>query len=198
MKLWTYNWFILFIAWCRKWSWFDTYIYGKSLNLEDFVRNPAEVFRDVYPPFIIKDIKSYSIINWRLFYIPFNPNVNVPNCWEVPMGKHKLVCKIGNWVISDLRLFNPFWTKFCNCGFFFQLALSFKYYIIPIPYISLCIRFSKYKYFQFGIGWGAESHLVANRVDAVLCGKFRYINQKTSNEVDWNPSDVIDYYEGTN
>lgn len=189
MKLWTYNWFITFIAWCRKWQWFDTYIYGKSLNLEDFVRNPAEVMRDTYFPFIVKGIKAYSVFNLRIGYIPATYEVH-PNCWTVPMGDRKLVWKGEKWAIIDLRVFNPWYTKFCNAMFFLQFAVSLKYYI-PIPYVSMCIKIAPW-YFQFGLGWGAETS-----GNAILCAKLRVVNEKTSNETNWNPTDVLGYSEGT-
>jgi len=190
MKLWTYNWFIVLIAWCRKWQWFDTYIYGKSLNLEDFVRNPAEVLRDTYFPFIIKNVKAYSLINLRIGYIQYNPASPIPNCWSVFMGNRGISWRQAVWTIFDLRILNPFWTKFCNAAFFFQIAVSLWHYI-PVPYISLCFRIGAWRYFQFGIGWGAENG------NAVLCGKLRNVNQKTSDENILNPTDVVGYYEGT-
>lgn len=193
MKLWEYMWFQRLIIFLRRWNWFDVYIYGKSLNLEDFVRNPAEVFRDTYFPFIIKGVKTYSIINLRLGYIRYKTSDNIPNSWSVPMGEHKLVWNAGRWVIADLRMFNKWWTKYCNAMFFFQFALSFKY-CIPIPYVSLNFRIGAKRYFQFGLGWGYES---INNGSAVLCAKLRYVNQVTSNENEWNPSDVVGYYEGT-
>ena len=197
MKFWEYKWYQNFITFCRKWKWFDTYIYGKSINLEDFVRNPAEVLRETYFPFIIKEVKSYSVINLRLGYIPYNKDVMIKNCWEVPMGDRKYIWKGTKYVIADLRLGNPWWTKFCNSIFFFQIALSFKYYI-PIPYVSLNFRLGEYKYFQFGLGWGPEVQSQSGIKNcAVFCAKLRYVNQKTSNENEWNPTDIIGYYEGT-
>lgn len=189
MKLWEYKWFQKFIACCRKWKWFDEKIYGKSENLEDFVRNPAEVLRDTTFPFVIKNVDAYSILNLRIGYKHFTDK-SPRNCWLIPMGEHKLVWKKNNWTLVDVRVFNPFWTKFCNAVFFAQLAVSLKYYI-PIPYVSLCIRWSKVNYFQAGLGWGPE------RGDAVLCAKFRFVNQQTSSENRWNPSDVTGFWEGT-
>jgi hypothetical protein len=197
MELWKKEWFIKFITWCRKWKWFDTYIYGKSVNLEDFVRNPAEVFRDSYAPFIIKDVKAYSIINLRIGYIPYSKVTSPKTSFSVPMGDNKIKFGSDDRVHFDLRFFNPWFTKFCNARLFFQFALSFKWYVIPIPYVSLCIRLDDYKYFQFGLGWGAESHRDLKVVDAVLCGKLRYVNQKTSTENNWNNQDTIGFYEGT-
>lgn len=191
MKIWEYVWFQKFINWCRKWEWFDKNIYGKSENLEDFVRNPAEVLRDNYFPFVIKGVKAYSIVNMRLGYITFDKTTSPFNSWSVPMGDNlNLIWRIGKWTILDARFFNVFWTKYCNAIFFIQLVLSFKYYI-PIPYFSINFRLGKDRYCQIGLGWGPEHD------DAVLCGKLRYVNQQTSSENQWNPTDVTEYYEGT-
>jgi hypothetical protein len=190
MELWEYIWFQDFIWWCRKWDWFDTYIYGLSYDLEDFVRNPAEVLRDTHFPFCIRGVKSYSLVNLRIGYLSALYNPDRLNCWLVPMGNRKFVWEEEKWTIVDLRVFNPWYTKFCNAVFFFQIAVSLKYYI-PIPYISMCIKIDPW-YFQFGLGWGAER---GGR--AILCGKFRFVNEKTSNEAILNPSDVLGYYEGT-
>jgi hypothetical protein len=191
MNLWKYNWFIKFIAWCRKWKWFDTYVYGKSTNLEDFVRNPFEVMCETYFPFIIKNVKAYSVFNLRMGYIPYNPEHPIPNCRIVPMGDHKLVWKIGNWIIADLRIWNTWFTKFCNSIFFLQFAVSIWNYI-PIPYVSMCIKIAPW-YFQFGLGWSADTNN-----NAILSAKFRFVNEKTSDETILNCCDVLGYYEGTN
>jgi hypothetical protein len=191
MNLWTYVWFQKLITWCRKWKWFDTYVYGRSINLEDFVRNPFEVMCETYFPFIIKGVKAYSVFNLRLGYIPYNPAQPIPNCRIVPMGDRKLIWKIGKWIIADLRVWNPWFTKFCNSIFFLQLAVSLWHYI-PIPYVSLCIKIAPW-YFQFGLGWGADTNN-----NAILSAKFRFVNEKTSDEAVLNYCDVLGYYEGTN
>ena len=198
MRLWTYNWFIVFISWCRKWDWFNIYIYGHSLSLEDFVRNPAEALRDTYFPFIIKNVKSYSLINLRVGYIPFKfASKDTTNCWSVPMGQHGLAWINKGLCMVDVRVFNPWWTKFCNAAFFCQFAVSLWHYI-PIPYVSLNFRSGDYSYFQFGIGWGPEiGGFTGMPYNAVLCGKLRWVNQKTSDENILNPTDVVGYYEGT-
>ncbi len=193
--LWEQSWFIQMIGFCRKCNWFDKYIYGKSVNLEDFVRNPAEVLRDECAPFVIKDIKPYSVINLRLGYVPYDKDISIVNCWSVPMGDKKWIWKGKKYNIIDVRAFNPWYTKFCNSMFFFQFAVSLWNYI-PIPYISLNFRLGEYKYFQFGLGYGPQ--LNDNKgYNTVLCGKLRYVNQLTSNENIWNPTDIIGYYEGT-
>ena len=194
MKLWEYVWFQNLVTWCRKWKWFDAYIYGKSTNMEDFCRNPAEVLRDTYFPFIVRGVNAYSIFNLRAGYITYVRSVSPINSWSVPMGNNKLVAKGNKWTIFDLRVFNPWYTKFCNCMFFLQFAVSFKYYI-PIPFISLVIKIAPW-YFQFDIGWGAEVQ-ADKSYNAVSCLKFRFVNEKTSDEAILNPSDVLGYWEGT-
>lgn len=194
MKLWEYVWFINLITWCRKWGWFDTYIFGKSTSMEDFCRNPAEVLRDTYFPFIIRGVNAYSIFNLRCGYITFNRVSSPFNSWSIPMGDHKLVYENGKWTFFDLRLFNKWYTKFCNSMFFLQFAVSVKHYI-PIPFVSIVIKIIPW-YFQFDLGWGAEVQ-TDKTYNAVSCLKFRFVNEKTSNEAILNPSDVLGYYEGT-
>ena len=202
MKPWEWKWMQKTVDFMRGWAWFDKYIWGKSINYEDFFRNPAEVLRDTYFPFIVKDVKSYSVFNLRCGYIPAQKAVPSPQVWIVPMGDRKLVWSGKKWTIIDLRVFNPWWTKFCNAMFFLQFAVSLKYYI-PIPYISMVIKVAPW-YFQFGLGWGAEirTKTISDKetefwYDAVLCGKFRFVNEQSSNETEWNPSDVTGYGEGT-
>ena len=196
MKLWEYIWFQNFITWCRKWKWFDQYGYGLSKDLEDFCRNSFEVMRDTYFPFIVRNVNAKSIFNLRIGYIDYTLNSSPSGSWSVPMGDRKIVWKVGRWVLADLRIWNPWWTKYCNSIFFLQLAISFKYYIIPIPYISMCIKIAPW-YFQFGIGWGPEIQKDGT-YNAVLCGKFRFVNERTSNEAILNPTDTLGYWEGTN
>lgn len=196
--IWEQTWFIKFITWCRKWKWFDENIYGKSFNLEDFVRNPAEVLRDKYFPFVVKDIKPISVFNLRCGYRSALNNPEVPNCYLVPMGnKRRLIWEGKEWVYADLRIWNKWCTKFCNSMFFLQFAVSLWHYI-PIPYISMCIKIMPW-YFQFGLGWGPELRKATpvEYYDTVLCAKFRFVNEVKSNEAILNPSDVSGYYEGT-
>jgi hypothetical protein len=173
-------------------------MWGKSISFEDYVRNFGEVFRDTYFPFIIKDVKSYSVFNLRCGYIAADriPTVANPNVWVVPMGDRKLVWKGEKWTVIDLRVFNPWWTKFCNAMFFLQFATSFKNGI-PIPYVSMVIKIAPW-YFQFGLGWGPEVVTsLGGKNAAVLCAKLRLVNERTSNETTWNPSDVTGFNEGT-
>lgn len=213
MALYEYEWFAAFIAWCRKWKWFDKYIYGKSSCLEDFVRNPAEVLRDTVFPFCIKNVKAFSILNARFGYIKYDESRVNEYCTEVqrdtyvedtgsyastycsvPMGDRKVILLQNGIVIADMRAFNPWHTKFCNARFFIQLAFSLKWYI-PIPYMALVIKYNESDYFQFGFGWGPQlSAEKEGTYNAVLCGKFRLVQY--SKEVFWNPTDAYGYWEG--
>ena len=116
--------------------------------------------------------------------------------WDVPLGdKRKLIWKIKDWAIFDLRVWNIFWTKYVNAFMFFQILLSIKWFI-PIPYFVFCFRFSKERYFQFGFGYSPQFHLGSLDVyDTVLTAKFRIADHKS--ESAWNPSDVYGYWEGT-
>ena len=197
MAIWDQSWVINSINFCRKWKWFDEKIYGKSTSIEDFLRNPAEVLRDTTPPFVFFNVKPISVINLRLGYIPYDSNNPVPCCWSVPMGDRKYIWKGNKYVIADVRLCNDWWTKFCNAMFYFQFVLSFWHTCIPIPYICFNFRIGKYRYFQFGLGWGGQINVDSRGYDAVLCAKLRYVNQVTSDENILNPTDVVGYYEGT-
>jgi hypothetical protein len=192
MNLWTYVWFQNLITWCRKWKWFDTYVYGESTCLEDFVRNPAEVMRNTYFPLAIKNTIPISVINLRCGYKQFVEGNENPSCWSIPLGKRKLLWRKGEWTYFDLRIWNPWVTKYLNAAFFFQLALNFKYYVFPFPFVALCIRVSEYHYFQFGLGWGANSP----KGDLKICGKFAFVNQDEGREVFWNPTDITGFDEG--
>ena len=194
MKFWEKAWFVKFITWCRKWAWFDTYIYGKSVDMEDFTRNPAEVLRDTYFPFIVKDVKTTSIINLRCGYKSALNNPTVKNCWLVPMGARKYIWEGKEWVYIDLRLCNSWWTKYANAMFFIQFAVSMKGNI-PLPYFSMSIKISPW-YMQVGLGWADEYRKIGLH-DTVLCGKLRFVNEETSDEAILNSSDVLGYYEGT-
>jgi hypothetical protein len=194
MNIWEKKWFIDFTAWCCKWDWWKRHMWGEAINTEDYVRNFGEIFRETYWPFIFKNVKSYSVINLRCGYIPFHNAPEIPKCCVVPMGDRKYVWEGKEFVHIDLRIWNPWYTKFCNAKFFFQFAISLWHYI-PIPYVSMCIRYNKGdSYFQFGIGWGPESRV---KNSAVMAWKFRFVNEVTSNEQAWNPQDVSKYWEGT-
>lgn len=209
MKPWEWKWFQKFVEWCRRWQWFDTYIYGKSTNLEDFVRNPAEVLRDNCFPFVIKNVKAISLMNLRLFYKHYHIDqvgnyledgkndgfdLNAGTYWLVPMGeKRKLVLKFRNWTVLDFRVWNDFWTKFCNAILFLQIVLSIKWFF-PIPYVAFCLRFTKKTYFQFGFGYSPQLN-ESKGFNTILTAKLRIASHKE--EAAWNPGDVYGFWEGT-
>lgn len=218
MPLYEQNWFIKFITWCRKWGWFDKYIYGKSLNIEDFTRNPAEVLRDTYFPFVIQNVKAYSIL-LRCGFIPYTKErendyyndildfkkidslpESVKNTYKKYYDGKTLGFNSGKWRIVDLAA-TKWITKYPNAGFMFQILISMKYKVIPIPFIAMGIRYSKCKYFQFGFGWSPQWKNYLGKypgdtsVTAVFSAKFRLADY--SDELAWNPgSEVFGYYEG--
>jgi hypothetical protein len=193
------------------WEWWNKYIWGNSMNMEDFVRNPCEVLRDNCFPFVIKNVNPYSLFNLRIGYKYFQESkvqdylddgaeagyeLSKYTYWNVLMGDHwKLIWKIKDWAICDLRIWNKFWTKYVNAFIFFQIILSFKWFI-PIPYFVFCLRFTKERYFQSGIGYSPQFQAGSiEKYDTVLTGKFRIADHKS--ESAWNPSDVYGYWEGT-
>lgn len=209
---WEQAWFCKSVLWLNAhWPWWNKYIYGKSINIEDFVRNPAEVLRDTCFPFVIKDIKAISLFNLRVGYKYFQTRQIVEyieegkkdgvviypgTYWNVPMGeKRRWVPKIGKWALWDIRVWNPFWTKFCNAFLFLQIVLSIKWFI-PIPYIAFNLRFTKKTYFQFGFGYSPQlKEGSSTEYDTVLTAKFRIASHKE--EAAWNPGDVYGFWEGT-
>jgi len=216
-------WFCNLISWLNDHSeWFKKYGWGKSKNMEDFTRNPFEVLRDNYFPFCIKNVKPFSIFIFRMLYIPYsenkeheyikevltdNPNVKeseiigtyhpVPIYYNDPNYKIKRI-SFGNGIF-DLCMFNKWYSKYPNAGLMLQLAFSFKYYIIPFPWVSAGIRFSKKKYFQFGLGWGPQFEnydgSASLKYNASLSAKFRIADY--AGELNWNPgSEVYGFWEG--
>jgi len=210
--LWEQNWFCNTVMWLNEhWAWWNKYIWGNSISIEDFVRNPAEVLRDNCFPFVIKNIKPYSLFNLRLGYkyyqaekigeyledgVAHGYELDSNTYWDVPLGdKRKLIWKIKDWAVFDLRIWNAFWTKYVNAFMFFQILISMKWFI-PIPYFVFCFRPTREWYFQFGLGYSPQFHLGSLDVyDTVLTAKFRIADHKS--ESAWNPSDVYGWWEGT-
>ncbi|MCE5226775.1 MAG: hypothetical protein LLG05_13085 [Porphyromonadaceae bacterium] len=210
------QWFINSVNWLRKHSdFFEKYGYGKSQNVEDFIRNPFEVLRDNCFPFVVKNVKPFSIL-LRCGFKPYQetrqeeyyaeikeafPNVNPDNYWwtyhkyEFKKGKRLF---IGNDKFHHIDLIVSEWvTKYPNAAFMFQLLVNLKYYIIPIPFVAIGVRYSKTRYFQLGMGWGTQWQRpgVDDTKCAVLCGKFRFAGYEK--ELEWNPnSEVFGYWEG--
>lgn len=205
------TWFVAFVTFLRKWNWFERWIWGYSLNMEDFVRNCAEELRDNKLPFAFMNVKPVSVVLLRFGFTPYfkewetgyyaevlkdNPGVSP----EAIKGTYKQIPLKHSWLNGTVALWNPWVTKYPNAGLMFQLLISFKW-IIPIPWVSFGYRFNKQKYFQFGLGWSPQWRNYNNRhpgdtsVQAVLSGKFRigdYVG-----ELGWNPgSEVYGYWEG--
>ena len=216
--LWEQSWFCNTVNYLNEhWKFWKVYIYGDSINMEDFVRNPAEVLRDNIPPFVFKDVKKpLSILLLRIGYIPYDNQyfsdymkeltkvynddqakiMKASNTyWDLTeeLGKNRAGFNIGKYR-SDLGLFNKWWTKYSNAFIMFQFALSFWHYI-PIPYFSFNFRFTKERYLQLGFGWGPQ--ISGDKTNACLSAKFRLASYM--DEAKWNPdSEVYGYYEGTN
>ena len=215
------QWFIDTVTFCRKWKWFDTYIYGKSKDMEDFVRNPAEVLRDEVPPFVFKDVSApKSLLLLRLGYIPyypllmsqylkeirefcgFWPNAITGTYHKVDVGTNGKTFTIKD-LTYDILWNNPWCTKYPNAAVMIQLACSFKNHM-PIPWFGMTIHYSRDKYFQFGIGWGPQrqGYLDPTKTgietgwDASLNWKFRLASYL--DELRTNPgAEVFWVYEGT-
>jgi hypothetical protein len=205
--------FIIIVNGLRKWPWFEKWIWGYSKNMEDFVRNPAEELRDNFFPFAIQNVKPISVVllrfkfnnfvkEWEQGYFAETLKDNPILTPDMIRGTYKLIPLIHSWFGSRIGLWNPWITKYPNAGFMFQLLISWKYYAIPIPWISLGLRFNKQKYFQFGFGWSPQWKNYNNRypgdtsINAVWSAKFRIgVYMK---ELSWNPgSEVYGYWEGT-
>ena len=190
--MWQYRWYQKTVDFLCKWEWFHKNIWGQSTSYEDFSRNSSEVFRREVFPFGIKDVKAISIINARFGYIHYNAEEPVPNCWNVTMGNRKIIWKGDKWTYADLRLWNPWQTKFCNAALYFQFACCFKN-CFPLPFIGTVIRVGKY-YFQAGIGHGAEIQ-PDGKYNAVWDWKV-VVSSDTGRMKELNPTDVTGYYEG--
>jgi hypothetical protein len=212
------QWFINTVNWLREHSpWFDKYGYGKSINIEDFSRNPFEVLKDTCFPFVVQNVQGYSLL-LRCGYIPYNKdwedayyadienNTNVDA--SLTTGTYKKIYdgkslgfNINDWRIIDV-VASKWITKYPNAAFMFQIMICLKYWVIPIPFISLGFRISKTRYFQFGFGWGPQwknyngEYPGDKSTQAAISGKFRigYYND----ELAWNPgSEVYGFWEGT-
>jgi hypothetical protein len=217
------KWFCDFINWLRKKSpWFERWGWGYSVNMEDFVRNSFEEFKDNFFPFAVKNVNPISIFLLRTGYIGYNKDLEEEYYKEtltdnplltkdkiigtykpIPSEylKRRIKIKIGKWVIFDLPIWNKWYTKFPNATFMLQLIICWKYYGIPLPWLSFVIRINKRKYIQVGLGYGPQWRNYNNRypddtsINAILSGKFR-IGSYTK-ELEWNPgSEVYGFWEG--
>jgi hypothetical protein len=219
MALYDKQWFVNMITFLRKWKWFDSYIYGKSQNMEDFCRNPMEVLRDNCFPFVIENVKPYSFL-LRVFFIPYQsvladdyqrevlakyPNIDS----EIAKGPYRKIYQNGErtlgfdvkkYRIIDLGV-SRWYTKYPNAGFMLQISLSLKWSVIPILWAGMVIRHKADRYFQFGLGWAPQrknydgSHPGDTSMTAVMSGKFRLAGYEK--ELEWNPAgEIFGWYEG--
>jgi len=215
------SWFISMVTLLNNhWSWWKRWVWGYSVSMEDFVRNPAEELRDNFPPFAFQNVKPFSVL-LRMMYIPYKfeledkylvqiyqdcPGIDLANCRgtyksHFPAGKKTFGFSEGGCRIIDLAV-SEWITKYPNAGFMLQFLISMKWKVIPIPFISMGLRFSRSKYFQFGLGWAPQWKNYLGKypgdtsINAALSGKFRIGDYK--GELQWNPgSEVYGYWEGT-
>ena len=225
--LWEQKWFCNTVTYLNNhWSWWKENIYGNSSSIEDFCRNPAEVFRDKYFPFTIFDVYTIGLFRIRLYYIPkkdtlldeqYNEEVKSylnsegkPDWFESKLAGAKYTfrkirtltpCRI-NINNYELALVDIVDTKFPNAFISFQLGVTLWYYVLPFPFIWLHVRYSPLSYFQTGIGWLGEDHEPKPEPPtwwypkACLGAKFRFASYLK--ELEFNPgSECFKYYEGS-
>jgi hypothetical protein len=97
---------------------------------------------------------------------------------------------------GDFKIFSPWISKFSNAWLWFQISLCMKWFI-PIPCIMIHFRPTYNWYFQGALGIAPERlpNMDAS-FDGMIYGKFRFVNDKTSNETEWNPTDSVGWNEG--
>lgn len=211
--LWEQAWFINTIAFCRESALFERWIWGYSKNMEDLCRNPAEELRDNFPPFAFMNVKRpTSILLLRIGLKPFKqereqeyfddvistyPRITP----DMIRGSYKIIPLDHVYLNGRIGLWNPWVTKYPNAGLMFQLLVCWKWGFIPIPFISLGIRFSKVKFFQFGAGWSPQWRNYNGRypgdtsTQAVMSGACRFGD--FLDDIAWNPGSIVyGYWEG--
>ena len=207
------EWFIKTVTWLNdNWPWWKKQIWGYSINMEDFVRNPSEELRDNCFPFCFKDVNPKSLL-LRIGFIPYIDDFahkreyakysSVPGTYRI---HYDFLAKIKTWKKDIYRNsdigYGKWKTKYPNATFMFQAIISWKCGFIPILFLACNFRTSALEYWQFGIGWGPQWANYNGRhpedegkINAVLCGKFRHADY--SSESAWNPdSEVYGYFEG--
>lgn len=172
--IWEQNWFINIVTWLRKWSFFDKYVYGNSISVEDFVRNPCDALNRALA---VKNIKPLSLINFRIYFIRVEYWTGAPTT---------------KWF--DIKLCSPWVTKFSNAWLWFQISLCMKGWL-PLPCIMIHFRPLYHWYWQGALGIAPEL-CPDGHFDGLLYAKFRFVNDATSNETVWNPTDARGYQEG--
>lgn len=165
-------------------------------------RNPFEDFRDKY--LSPKNVKGYQLFLLRLGFIPYSIE-KVPiyekiirEYWNNSISESEVQFFISAY--RDMKTKNGFqissWiTKFFNARFSFVINVAI-WKFIPLPYVGLSIRCSKEKYFQLGIGFGAEGKFENGIYErACLSGKLR-IGDFRNEYIYGGNYDVYDIYEG--
>lgn len=188
MALYEKEWFIKFVTYMRKFKWFDKYVYGNSTSIQDFSRNPFEV---LWQTLAVKDVKPYSVIFKRIGFLQYDPTVPGSFDFDSQCGKG-IRFSIGKWK-NYIGFFRPFITKFPNNFFSFQFIVSMKKWI-PIPCVTIVLRFTTKRYFQFGFGMAPEL-FETNRYRALIYLKLRITHE--DREKILNPADSTGYYDGT-
>jgi hypothetical protein len=187
MAIYEQSWFIKFITFMRKFKWFEKYVWGRSTSMQDFSRNPFEV---LWETLAIPNVKPYSLILIRIGFLKFDPAIEGSWDFDSKVGKG-FRFSIGKWK-NYIGLFIPFLTKFPNNFFAFQIIVSMKGWI-PIPCVTLVLRFTSKRYFQFGLGMAPD--MVGGIWKALIYAKFRITNEDRERIL--NPSDSVGYYDGT-
>lgn len=216
MAIYEKNWYIKLVETLRKWKWFDKYIYGRSKNIEDFYRNPGEVFFQEYCS--LKECIGVTLLSLRLGFKNYKKElmdeynsdilkyfdtnklpVEVGNTYqEVPSRRlPRIKILFTNWVLLDATWFEKFYTKYPNS--LLSLHIGFcKRKLIILPFICFVFRFWPTMYFQTGFGWAPESYCEGTKWDykyGMLFFKLRIGNYKK--ELEWNPGlEVYGYWEG--
>jgi len=217
MALYEQQWFIDLVKWARKWNWFDKYIWGKSKNIEDFTRNPAEVFFEEYCS-LKEDVKGTTILSWRFGFkqykeeliedykqdirehmdIEILPDSVINTYVELPSRRlPRIKIPFTNWILFDATWLDKFNTKYTNSVLSFHIGYCRKGFIV-LPFICFVIKFWPTKYFQTGVGWAPEHYVDGTKntfkLGSVFC-KLRFGNY--DKELEWNPGlEVYGYWEG--
>jgi hypothetical protein len=213
MKLHEIKWLCNFVDYCRKWHWFDHYIWGQSKSFEDFFRNPAEVFLDECIG--ISNCKGFVLLGLRFGFIRYLDVLKSIYRLKIPTSISSAVyayreCKsrklprirvpFTNFILFDATWFDEFEFKYPNAFLSFNVTICYKlWHKIPIilPGFNLTFRFSNTRYFQAGIGWcpryPTDKWTFKN---GSAYGKLRIGNYK--NELLWNPdTEVYGFWEGS-
>lgn len=216
MAIYEKKWFINLVERLRKWDWFDKYIYGYSKNIEDFVRNPAEVFFLKY--FSIKECIGVTLLSLRIGFKEYKKELQneynsdvlkyfdndilppeTENTYaEMPSRRlPRIKIPFTNWVLLDATWIEKFNTKYPNSLISLHIGFCKKGWII-LPFICFVFRFCPTKYFQSGIGWAPEVYYEDSKWSFKYGSsflKFRIGNYEK--ELEWNPGlEVYGYWEG--